>query len=307
MNKIYDAFLFFNELDLLEIRLTILYPYVDYFVISECDYTFAGNKKPFYFEENKERYSKFLDKIIHIKNCNSYDTNTLENVQIGKRRDVYDDIINGYRKIQFTPQTDGGKGNWCRDYLHREYTKLGLSECDDDDIIMYSDTDEFPHPEIVKNLRSYDMNKLYCLYQDNNNFFVNNMASTNWKGNIISYYKTIKQRSLNEMRVSSRKSNATGFEFVKNGGWHLSFLGGAEAVKTKIKNYGHQEYNNSSILSNVEENIKQNKDLFFRRPGADSVETFYFDNMKVVDINGYFPKEMTDLINEKFSHFIKKI
>ena len=40
--KIYDSFLFFNELDLLEIRLELLYDKVDYFIISECDSSFSG-------------------------------------------------------------------------------------------------------------------------------------------------------------------------------------------------------------------------------------------------------------------------
>ena len=60
MGKIYDCFNFFNELDILELRLNILYEYVDYFVIVESDVTHSGEKKPFYFEDNKERYSKFL-------------------------------------------------------------------------------------------------------------------------------------------------------------------------------------------------------------------------------------------------------
>ena len=33
--KIIDVFPFFNELDILEIRLNILDPYVDYFILSE--------------------------------------------------------------------------------------------------------------------------------------------------------------------------------------------------------------------------------------------------------------------------------
>jgi len=37
--KIYDCFSFFNELDLLEIRLQELYDHVDYFVISEANKT----------------------------------------------------------------------------------------------------------------------------------------------------------------------------------------------------------------------------------------------------------------------------
>ena len=36
---IYDIFPFFNELDLLEIRLNILDKHVDYFVIGECNKT----------------------------------------------------------------------------------------------------------------------------------------------------------------------------------------------------------------------------------------------------------------------------
>lgn len=63
--KIYDVFTFFNELDLLEIRLNILDPYVDYFVIVEATETFSGYPKPLYYEENKERFKKWKDKIIH--------------------------------------------------------------------------------------------------------------------------------------------------------------------------------------------------------------------------------------------------
>ena len=39
---------FFNELDILELRLNILNPYVDYFVISEASVTHTGNPKPYY-------------------------------------------------------------------------------------------------------------------------------------------------------------------------------------------------------------------------------------------------------------------
>ena len=53
MSKIYDCFNFFNELDILEIRLNTLYEYVDYFVIVESNLTHSGEQKPFYFEENK--------------------------------------------------------------------------------------------------------------------------------------------------------------------------------------------------------------------------------------------------------------
>ena len=57
---------FFNELEILEMRLAHLDPIVDKFVIVEADQTFSGNSKPFNFEENKERFAKWLPKIEHI-------------------------------------------------------------------------------------------------------------------------------------------------------------------------------------------------------------------------------------------------
>ena len=43
--KIYDCFKFYNELDLLEIRLNELDPHVDFFVIVEATKTHSGKKK----------------------------------------------------------------------------------------------------------------------------------------------------------------------------------------------------------------------------------------------------------------------
>ena len=39
---IYDCIPFFNELDILKLRMQILAPYVDFFVIEEASVTFSG-------------------------------------------------------------------------------------------------------------------------------------------------------------------------------------------------------------------------------------------------------------------------
>ena len=62
---IYDCFIFYNELELLELRLNELDDIVDYFVIIEATETFQGQTKPLYFEQKKEEFSEFEDKIIH--------------------------------------------------------------------------------------------------------------------------------------------------------------------------------------------------------------------------------------------------
>ena len=66
--RVYDCFMFFNELDLLEIRLNTLAPHVHKFVLVESPYTFSGKEKPLYYEKNKNdpRFAGFKDKITHI-------------------------------------------------------------------------------------------------------------------------------------------------------------------------------------------------------------------------------------------------
>jgi len=64
--RIFDCFAFFNELDLLEIRLNELDPVVDKFILVESTRTFQKQFKPLYFNENKERFKKFLPKIEHV-------------------------------------------------------------------------------------------------------------------------------------------------------------------------------------------------------------------------------------------------
>ena len=62
---IYDCFQFFNELDLLKLRLNVLDSVVDYFVLTEATVTFSGDSKPLYYYENKKLFEKYNHKIIH--------------------------------------------------------------------------------------------------------------------------------------------------------------------------------------------------------------------------------------------------
>lgn len=64
---IYDCFPFFNELDVLEIRLNVLYDTVDYFVITEADKTHTGRHKEYIFEQNKDRFANFWTKLFISK------------------------------------------------------------------------------------------------------------------------------------------------------------------------------------------------------------------------------------------------
>ena len=56
---LFDTFLFFNELDLLEIRLEELKDVVDRFVLVEAGVTLSGNPKPLYFDQHKDAFSRY--------------------------------------------------------------------------------------------------------------------------------------------------------------------------------------------------------------------------------------------------------
>jgi beta-1,4-mannosyl-glycoprotein beta-1,4-N-acetylglucosaminyltransferase len=303
MKKIYDTFLFFNELDLLEIRLTMLYPHVDYFVISECDYTFSGKQKPFYFDENKEKFSKFMDKIIHIKHYNTNEHDYLPNTyNEDKKKEVFDKLISNYLLIKNTPETDNGKPHWCREYLQREYVGIGLSECNDEDIIIFSDLDEIPRPEIIAEISNLNLNdNKYFLYTTGLQYYINNLSNTNWMGSVIASYGNIKNMSLNNLR-----KHRGSYSPIENAGWHLSFMGGVERIKMKLDSYGHQEYNNDFFKSNVENKLKQNTDILNRNnySSRPQIEQCYFENMIEFDLNNY-PNNIIELVKEKYPYLIK--
>jgi beta-1,4-mannosyl-glycoprotein beta-1,4-N-acetylglucosaminyltransferase len=168
--KIYDCFNFFNELDILELRLNILYDYVDYFVIVESDVTHSGVNKPFYYEDNKDRFKQFSDKIINFK---VYDT-PKDFVQLPSTDDdelmkIYDYIKSpSNRWFNRSTQPDYG-----RDFFQKESVRRPIVNCDDDDIIIISDADEIPNPEIIKNLYSLDDNKIFSLNQFTYYYYLN--------------------------------------------------------------------------------------------------------------------------------------
>jgi beta-1,4-mannosyl-glycoprotein beta-1,4-N-acetylglucosaminyltransferase len=102
-----DCFLFFNELDLLEIRLNSLAPYISKFVLVECPVTHRGNPKRLFFDENKERFKDF--DITHL-------------------------VAPPIRH----------RNPWVIEHYQRGYLINGIPDGDGEEIILLSDLDEIP-------------------------------------------------------------------------------------------------------------------------------------------------------------------
>jgi hypothetical protein len=209
--RIFDCFLFFNELELLKIRLEELNDFVDYFVLVESSETFRGAPKPFYFEENKHLFEKFLHKIIYV-NVN----------------DIRPDL-----------------GAWEREAFQRNCIARGLSSCLDNDIVIISDLDEIPRHEVIPVIRKQliDRHVFGLALQQTIYFFQLNRSppgglheGTLWFGSAATTYRNFKHRGAQFFREKSRRQE---LEKVLDAGWHFTYMGGVEAVKAKIQSFSH--------------------------------------------------------------------
>lgn len=277
---IYDCFPFFNEVELLEIRLNILDEVVDKFVIAEANQTHLGKPKEFIFEKNKNKFEKFLDKIIYIK-------------------------VENFPKIDPTHNATDGN-NWILENFQRDQLMLGLSQCSDDDIIMISDLDEIPNPKIIKKYKKKGSG-IWKLNQKMMYYFLNNLCITNpnWQhGTRIGTFRDLKDPKQNlepkpHFRFS-KKGLPTYFrnclgKRIKNAGWHFSYLGGVEAIIKKRNAIAEQHLNNTQNMNpeEIEKNIKSGNDILGR-------EEFKY---RPVFIGYNFPKYIRNN-KEKYKHLI---
>jgi beta-1,4-mannosyl-glycoprotein beta-1,4-N-acetylglucosaminyltransferase len=272
--KIYNTFPFFNELDLLEIRLNELYDVVDYFVIIEGERTHQNEPKPLYYQENKERYAKFQDKIIHLVlseenfNDDSY----------------YNEIIS------FDAFTHA----------------LDATDAQDDDIVIIECADEITKAEVVVELaKSYTQP---CFIEAHNFCYYLNARFEEggeywWTGPIISvgHMKQFDRKTRRCWEWGRNPQNcapsSTLIDIPLPHAWHFTFMGGKEDVLAKATSYVHTEFNHFT-----EEDYQASIDNLqdpFKRTGAMShkfVEMYPLEKL---------PKYVQDNI-EKFSHLIKK-
>ena len=243
--KIVDCFIFYNELEMLNYRLNLLDPYVDYFIIVEAHQTFIGKEKPLFLKENAARFKQFNDKIIHI-------------------------IVELPHKY---PCSIEKAEQWKNEDYHRDYISKGLDylKLDEDDILILSDLDEIPNPELLQGIRNNQVvpfNQV-SLEQD---FYYYNLRCRfqhKWYHSKIIKYGWYKQSNLTLSKIRGISDNAW-----YNGGWHLSNFGDAEFISNKLKNFAHQEYNSKEFtdISNIEDKIRTCKDLFGRNQEFEIIE-----------------------------------
>lgn len=238
---IYDCFTFYNELDLLRLRLRLLAPVVDRFVLVEMDRTQTGLAKPMFFAEHREEFREYLDKIIYVPVTDTPD---------------------------FAVQYD----NWLLENYQRNAILRGLRGCQADDIIIVSDLDEIPRPEILAHLADVKCSLVHGINNNLKDRVRNIYSQLAYTAMLLP--RLVKQRELSALALMDitpvileqyihyyfLNCRARGFlhgsvmmryralvlphscrnlrhylPVVRDGGWHFSYMGGRAMIKNKLR------------------------------------------------------------------------
>ena len=228
---IIDCFPFFNELDLLEIRLNELKDVVDVFVLSEATLTFTGKFKPLYFNENKERFKEFNIHHVIVDNYDGMNTANTRSMDREQKQCGIDAMIQTFQP---------GK----------------------DDIIILSDCDEIPRAEKVLEASKGDwevaaMAEMQLFY-----YYMNCRClgrSGSWRNPRF-------VRGREDIHYNSTRKGRSDKDYWGTG-WHFSFLGGLENIKYKMDSWTHDELNKPPYNTEkfIREQMTTGGDLFGRK------------------------------------------
>jgi beta-1,4-mannosyl-glycoprotein beta-1,4-N-acetylglucosaminyltransferase len=237
-SKIFDCITFFDNNFMFNLRYNILKDYVDYFIICESKYDHRGNPK----------------KINFIK------------------KDEYD-----YKKIKHVileKQFPKNSNMWENQAIQREFLLKSTNSAKPDDYIFFSDPDEIPNPQVLKN---FELKEKYGIFMQkcfNYKFNLFNKYESPWEGTRVSKKKNLK--SIDFMRQKIRSKNLS-YSFLRidkeksikifyNSGWHFNNILSPEEISLKLKTFAHSEFANVkfSSLNIIKNKIDNRRDLFGR-------------------------------------------
>jgi len=302
---VYDCCIINDEIDLLKIRMELLNPYVDFFVVSEINRTFRGKEKEYKFQKRSKEFEKYKEKIIYVNS---------DNIPEWK-----------------------GVGDWSIEGHQRNCIAKALINCNMDDVILLSDVDEIPYPNILSNMDSYSvyskwgrnyrmnkrcilrtasvlnrkelmtflkgrmnlksaLDKTPVLLRMRNHYYYMNCRSNGYiAGTVICKYSNL----LFPQTLRVARYN---FPCIQDGGWHFSYLGGVENVKKKLNTILDDRPEivkkmelYSSQDEYIESCLKNGEDLFGR---DDITNTFRFIEATEIGIDNI--KRYIDLYPEFF-------
>jgi hypothetical protein len=208
--RIIDTFMFSDELDMLECRLTEIGDVVDWVVIVEADVTHQDRPKPYYFLDNVDRFRPWADKIVHVK-------------------------ATGLPTAAENPDA------WSRETGQREFVAAGLDRIgvNGNDIILHGDVDEIPRPFHVRTIRPAGLMAFGMRFHP---FAVDWLHPEDWRGTVAGTAATV--RALGP-RMFSKMRDTRNFApcppHMRDAGHHFTWVGGNDYAWRKLAAFCHPE------------------------------------------------------------------
>mgnify|MGYP001987960271 FL=1 len=254
--KIFDCFMFFDEEQILDLRLNVLNETVDFFVIVESIYNHRGEKRELIFDKNK--FSKFKNKIIYI---------------------IHDEIPKQVETVNQNDSESEKNRKYIMNAVYREnsqrnYISQGIKEAEKNDIILISDVDEIPKLENI-NIREITnkiiMFKQY-MFHYKYNLVLPNFKWTGTKAvrkkNLISpqWLRNTKDRNYPIYRIDTffSKKKYNNIKIIEDGGWHFSNIKTPKMLNHKFRSYLHHiEFDKAKINENDIQKLINNKQAVY--------------------------------------------
>ena len=229
--KIADCFMYYDEDDLLDLRLNILNKYVDKFIIVESKFTHSGNLKNKNFDI--ENFKEFKNKIdyYYIENepFNIKKINDADSLEEKTNKKIFNGLL--------------------RDNFQRQNLIKGIKKLDNEDFIILSDLDEIPN---LENINIKNFKRKILVFEQKMFYYKLNLLypRLKWFGskicqkqNLISpqWLRNIKAKKYSFWRIDTLFSNKKyqNLKIIQNGGWHFTNMKNAKDLHHKMINFAH--------------------------------------------------------------------
>jgi hypothetical protein len=214
---LFDCFIYFNEKELLELRYEILKDTVDGFIIADANRTFAGDEKPFTCLDTIRELGLPEDRI------------QVMHVELPSKEEIYNP--------------------WIREAAQRDALSVGMRMTPEDSAFFLSDVDEIPRPEalleaveLVRQRPEHGAHLSMPMFYGRGDLRVveptrnPNLSPTQWTCGTVILYEHLQHR-IYDLRQDPE--NFVYREGKCDCGWHFSFMGGPERIRTKVISYSH--------------------------------------------------------------------
>ena len=207
--EIWDTFLYSGENELLKLRLELLNPLINHFVIVESSFTFSGKPRflsdPIFREDLQDSYP---GKIIWI--------------------------ILEESKPSLTA--------WQRESWQRSQINLGMDRAKKGDIVMLSDLDEIPNPNFIHQIMGLRNNEVRVAQMDLYFYEFDFKSERIWFGTTATIwdseidFQALRTRGIRSWTLDS-------LEIIDSAGVHMSSIGDSQNLTRKIRSFSHTEFN----------------------------------------------------------------